>query len=139
MKIIDYYAELIELSAQFLEMHNYRRSGKSGIFYKYNLDKSRGWIIGFRKSSYNSPEFCKFMIKFGSICTSELRNFGVYRDKIRLEDLKFMVMDGYSLCDYSHEIDDFVVEIQNVNDYYQYIILPELKKIINQQSSGCDD
>ncbi len=139
MKIKDFYAELIELSAQFLDIYNYRRSGKSGIFYRYNLDKSRGWIIGFRKSAYNSPEFCNFRIMHGSISTVELRSFGVYRDKIRLEDLKTMIMAGHSLCDYSHEIDDLVVEIENVNDYFQYVILPELKKIINLQSSGFDD
>ena len=40
MTIKKYYEEIIELSAEFIEKHNYKRNGKSEIFYKYNSDKS---------------------------------------------------------------------------------------------------
>lgn len=132
MTIKKYYEEIIELSAEFIEKHNYKRSGKSGIFYKYNSDKSKGWIIGFRKSRDNSSEYCKFWIKFGSVSTAELYRFGSYRDKVRLEDLKTMVLDGYSAGDNCHILDDFVVEIEGVKEYYQFNILPELDKILKQ-------
>ena len=93
------------------------------------------FIISFRRSLDNSPEFCKFFIKFGSLSIDELYRTGSYRDKIRFEDLKAMIMhNGYSACDSCHVLDLFVIEIQSVNDYYQSTILPELNKIVNQFS-----
>ncbi len=135
MTIKEYYAEIIELSSQFMAMHGFKRSGRSEIFYKYNADKSKGFIISFRKSLDNSPEFCKFFIKFGSLSIDELYRTGSCRDKIRFEDLKATIMhNGYSACDSCHVLDPFIIEIQSVNDYYQSTILPELNKIVNQFS-----
>ena len=35
------YAKIVELSARLIVQHGYKRSGNSGIFYRYNLDKSK--------------------------------------------------------------------------------------------------
>ena len=37
MTIKEYYAEIIELSSQFMAMHGFKRSGRSEIFYKYSM------------------------------------------------------------------------------------------------------
>ena len=62
MSIQEYYAKIVELSAQLIAQHGYKRSGNSGIFYRYNSNKSKGYLIGFRKSLDNTPDFCKFYI-----------------------------------------------------------------------------
>ncbi len=134
MNIKEYYTKIVEFSAQFIEKHSYKRSGKSGIFYKYNSDKSKGYLIGFRKSLGNTSDFCAFYILFGSVGIDELRGFGVYSNKISLQDLKSMLMNGYSAFDYGHRLDDYIVKTENVNDYFEFNVLPELKKILNQLS-----
>lgn len=134
MTVKEYYSALVELSAQFIEKHGFKRSGRSGIFYKYNADKSRGYLIGFRKSLENTPDFCVFRILFGIVSIDELHELGVHRDKINLQDLKNVLMNGYSMESYGHRVDDFVVENDNVNDYFQFNILPELEKTVAQLS-----
>ena len=42
MTIQEYYAKIVELSARLIAHHGYKRSGNSGIFYRYNSDKSKG-------------------------------------------------------------------------------------------------
>ena len=132
--IKEYYAKIVELSAQLIEKHGYKKSGKSAIFYKYNSDKSKGYLIGFRKSLDNTPDFCAFNILFGSVGIDELHGFGACRSKVSLQDLKSMLMNGYSTLDYSHKLDDIIVKNENVNNYFQLNILPELKKILDQLS-----
>ena len=135
MTVKEYYSEIVELSAQLIEKHCYKRSGKSGIFYKYNSDKSKGYLIGFRRSLYNTSDFCKFHILFGSVGVDELRDFGIYHSKISLQDLKSRLMNGYSALGHSHRLDDYVIKNENVNDYFQLNILPELEKILDQLST----
>lgn len=130
----EYYTEIVELSAQFIEKHSYQRSGKSGVFYKYNSDKSKGYLIGFRKSIDNTPDFCSFHILFGNVSIDEVSSLDTCRKKIRLQDLKSILMNGYSPLDYGHELDEWIVKNENVNDYFQHNILPELKKIFSQLS-----
>ena len=132
MTIKEFYAEIIDLSAQNIERQGFKRSGESALFYKYNSDKSKGWVIGFRKSIDNTPEYCKFIIKSGSLDVDDLHNYGSSRDKIRLEYLSVMVMSGYSVTDYSHVLDELVVETQDVNEYFRNSILPEIEKILKQ-------
>ena len=126
----EYYSKIVELSARLIVQHGYKRSGNSGIFYRYNLDKSKGYLIGFRKSLDNTPDFCKFYILFGSIDIGELSSLGVCSNKVNLQDLKSMLMNGYHTLSYSHKLDDYIVQTENINDYFLYNISPELKSII---------
>ena len=132
--IKEYYEKIVELSAQLIEKHGYKRSGKSGIFYKYNLDKSNGYLIGFRKSLDNTPDCCLFYILFGNVGINELDNIGTSCNNVNLQTLKSMLMNGYSASNYSHKLDDFVVKSENACDYFQFNILPELKSIVNALS-----
>lgn len=130
MTIKEYYAKIVELSTPLITQHSYKRSGKSEIFYKYNSDKSRGYLIGFRKSIDNTPDSCIFYILFGSVCIGEFGNLGVCRSKINLQDLKSILMNGYHALSNSHKLDDNIVRTVNINDYFLNNILPELKSII---------
>ena len=129
MTIKEYYAKIVELSALLITQHGYKRSGNSGIFYRYNSDKSKGYLIGFRKSLDNTPDFCTFYILFGSVCIGELSNIGVCRSKVTLQDLKSILMNGYQLIN-CHKLDDNIVQTENINDYFINNISPELKSII---------
>ncbi len=134
VNIKEYYEKIVELSARLIEKHGYKRSGKSGIFYKYNLDKSKGYLIGFRKSLDNTPDFCVFYVLSGSVGISELNNLGAFRNNINLQTLKSIVMNGYSVSNYSHKLDDFAVKCASASDYFQFNVLPELKSIIHALS-----
>ncbi len=130
MTIKEYYAKIVELSAHLITQHGYKRSGNSGIFYRYNSDKSKGYLIGFRKSLDNTPDYCKFYILFGNVCIDELSNLGVCRSKVTLQDLKSILMNGYHALSNSHKLDDNIVQTENTNDYFLNNISPELKSII---------
>ena len=132
MTIQEYYAKIVELSARLIAQHGYKRSGNSGIFYRYNSDKSKGYLIGFRKSLDNTPDFCTFYILFGSVCIGELSNLGVYRSKVTLQDLKLILMNGYHKLSNCHRLDDNIIQTENINDYFINNILPELKSIIKR-------
>lgn len=132
--IKEYYAKILELSALLIEKHGYKRSGKSGIFYKYNSNKSKGSLIGFRKSLDNTPDFYAFHIAFGNVGIDDLCGFGTCRNKVSLQDLKSMLMNGHFTLSCSHKLDDYVVNAENASDYFHFNVLPELKKILNQLS-----
>ena len=129
--IKEYYEQIIELTAQLLKNYGYQRSGGLGVFYKYNSDKTKGYLIGFRKSLDNTHDFCIFNILYGCISIDELRNFGIHSNKITLKDLKTMIMNGYSITNHSHKLDDFIISNETVNNYYRLNILPELEKILS--------
>jgi len=123
LTIKEYYSAIVELSAQFLGKHDYKRSGKTEVFYKYNSDKSKGYLIGFRKKLDNTPDFCAFSILFGSVSIDDFCRLDSCRDRINLKDLKTMLMNGYSTSSYSHILDDFVLKNENSKDYFQFNIL----------------
>ena len=129
MTIKEYYSKIVELSALLITQHGYKRSGNAGIFYRYNSDKSKGYLIGFRKSLDNTPDSRTFYILFGSVCIGELSNLGVCRSKVTLQDLKSILMNGYQLSN-CHKLDDNIVQTENINDYFINNISPELKSII---------
>ena len=131
MSIQEYYAKIVELSARLIAQHGYKRSGNSGIFYRYNSNKSKGYLIGFRKSLDNTPDYCTFYILFGSVCIGELSNLGVYRNNVTLQDLKSILMNGYALSN-RHELDNHIIQTENINDYFIKNISNELKSIIKE-------
>ena len=131
MSIQEYYAKIVELSARLIAQHGYKRSGNSGIFYRYNSNKSKGYLIGFRKSLDNTPDYCTFYILFGSVCIGELSNLGVYRNHVTLQDLKSILMNGYALSN-RHELDNHIIQTENINDYFIKNISNELKSIIKE-------
>ena len=130
MTIQEYYAKIVELSARLIAHHGYKRSGNLGIFYRYNSNKSKGYLIGFRKSLDNTPDSCTFYILFGSVCTGELSSLGVYRNKVTLQDLKSILMNGYRALSNCHKLDDNIIQTENINDYFINNISHELKSII---------
>ena len=132
MSIQEYYAKIVELSARLIAQHGYKRSGNSGIFYRYNSNKSKGYLIGFRKSLDNTPDFCTFYILFGSVCIGELSNLGVYRNNVTLQDLKSILMNGYHALSNCHKLDDYIIQTENINDYFINNISNELKSIIKE-------
>lgn len=132
MNIKEYYDTIVDLTAQHLEKNCYKRSGKSPLFYRYNEDKSKGYLIGFRKSVYNTPDECSFYIKFGSVSIEDLFNFGINCNSVRLQDMKMMLMNGISFTDYGHSLDEFIIKNQTADDYFKFNILPQLEKILEK-------
>ena len=130
MNIKEYYNSIVNLSGSFLEKNSFKKSGSESVFYRYNVDKTKGWIIGFRKSLDNTSDWCRFIIKYGCLDTNDLAKYGIYHDRVRVKDLKMFFMNGYSLCDNIHELDWQVVENQDVDGYFKNNIEPELEKII---------
>ena len=132
MTIKEYYDEIVKLTEEYLEQYEFKRSGTTSVFYRYNDNKTKGWIIGFRKSLDNTSDWCRFVTKFGCLETKDLASYGISHDRVRLKELKMYFMDGYSMCDYIHDLDWLVVGIESVDIYFKNRILPELEKIIKQ-------
>lgn len=132
MTIKEFYDSIVNLTEQYLEQYGFKRSGTTSVFYRYNDDKTKGWIIGFRKSLANASDWCRFVIKFGCLGTKDLSGYGISHDRVRLKELKLYFMDGYSMCDYIHDLDWLVVGTQSAEAYFKGRILPELDKIIKQ-------
>lgn len=56
MTIKEYYDEIVKLTEEYLEQYEFKRSGTTSVFYRYNDNKTKGWIIGFRKSLDNTSD-----------------------------------------------------------------------------------
>lgn len=124
-----------------LEKEGYKRSGKSGVFYRYHADKQIACVFGLQKSTLNSSEMLNFTFNLGCITLDEILDAdpNFWDSALTLAVLKqalrsvFLTERIGNICrgyDAWYDISEYGLMERCVAQYYTDIIEPDIEKSI---------
>ena len=124
-----FFDTVISFAEEYLSAYEYSRSGKSYAFYKISGDKKKGEVILFRRSIFNSSDAIEFGINHAFLTSDDVIEYGGYESgNVTVSFLKrYASSQGLN---FTHKIDEFVVEAEKAETYFKKNIEPELEKII---------
>ena len=123
-----------------LEQEGYKRSGKSGVFYRYHADRRVACILGMQKSMDNFSGISAFTFNVGCITIDEIidaysefwewkLNLSVLKQALRssLSERIGFICRGY---DAWYDVSELELCGTSIEDYYSGIIEPDIEKTI---------
>lgn len=132
MDINAIYEYILSRISDDLTPYGYKRSGKSGLFYRYSSDKKVGCAFEMQKSMFNSLEGYSFTFNLGCIGLYNL--YGYVGDKLTLKTLRYALYDAIRLghltrgCDYWWEITDEILNDFPIDAYYNQFLHADVIK-----------
>ena len=129
------YEYLLSRIQEDLANYGYRRSGKSGLFYRYSADKKVGCVIEMQKSMLNSPESYSFT--FNLLCVGLYDLDDYFNDRLTISAIRTCLQNPFIterigiLCrgrDYWWEITDDILSEHSMQAYYDRFILNDIQK-----------
>ena len=118
-----FFDSVIKEAELFLKKFGFKRSGKSFSFYNISADKTKGCLIVFRKSIYNTSYMTRFSINYVCAASAESNiTLGSLKQSPELDGISF---DVFSL-------DGSVCDNESSGEYFSKAIKPKLQRIINE-------
>ncbi len=123
-EMFDYLVEKIENK---LIAEDFKRSGKSLLFYRYNEDKTRAWAINIQKSRDNTSDCIRFSFNHITVCAKDLAT-----ETVTLEAVRKMMTSGFSNFNRMFELSSYSMFGMDAEQYWIDSVEVELDKIIKK-------
>ena len=137
MDIADIYEYIFLRISEDLLPYGYKRSGKSGLFYRYSADKKVGCAIEMQKSMFNDTDNYSFTFNIGCIALYNLQLHGYCKDKLTLGSVRLAFTDqtGFTRLghlsrgnDYWWNITDEILSDFSIEEYYNRFLHSDIIK-----------
>ena len=127
-----FFDTVVSFSEEYLSTYGYSRSGKTYGFYKISVDKKQGDIILFRRSILNTRDRFEFSINHAAVTSDDVFKYDESESRnVTVSFLKrYVSTQGLN---YTHTIDELIVEVEKAEEYYHKNIEPELEKIVKSK------